>query len=273
MKKLVILLILFIVFAVTVSAQEPISNLKVTPSNQKGNISINYDLAPAGKYGTWTVRVYFSVESKTDYREITDECTGHVGPNVKPGKYRSIVWNVLDHRQRLVANPCYIKVEASYEAASYAKYVDMGEEEEYPEYDSGNYEIDPSGGDEYDRGGPEVSTVNGAHISTISVRQQPGTYRLRFSCRLTNNGDRQYFERGVIVVSLVTTEGEIILKTGVLRRSDTNEYVNFWLNPGQYHNIYTDIDFGNIDVEEVLSADISFNTGLNFHITTFAMYL
>lgn len=272
MKKLSVLVILFILIAASVPAQEPISNLVITPSNQKGNISINYDLAPAGKYGTWTVKVYYSIESKSDFLEITDECSGSVGPNVKPGKYRGIVWNVLDHRQGLTANPCYIKLEAVYEAIGYAKYVDMGEEEEYPEYGSGDYDIDPGTGADYDRGGPEVSTADGATFTAFAVRRQPGTYRLRFSSRLTNNGDRKYFDGGAIDVTLVTSEGEIMSRSGVLRRSDTNDYVNMWLNPGQYQIMHADIDFGNIDVEEVLFADISFSNGLNFHIRSFEEY-
>lgn len=139
--------------------------------------------------------MYYSIESKSDYRDITDECSGYVWSNVKPGKYRSIVWNVLDHRQNLVANPCYIKVEAVYEAVGYAKYVDMGEEEEYPEYDSGENEI------------------------------------------------------------------------------GTGEYVNMWLHPGHYQIMYADIDFGNIDVEEILYADISFTNGMSFHILSFQQHL
>lgn len=273
MKKLAVFMVLLILITTSVSAQEPISNLVITPSNEKGNISINYNLGTVEKYGTWAVKVYYSIESKSDYQDITDECSGHVGSNVKPGKYRGIVWNVLDHRQNLVANPCYIKVEAVYEAVGYAKYVDMGEEEEYLEYDSGENEIDTGGAGDYDRGGPEVSTVDGAAFTAVSVRRQPGTYRLRFSSRLTNKGDRKYFEGGAMDVTLVSTEGEVLSGSGVLRRSGTGEYVNMWLHPGQYQIMYADIDFGNIDVEEVLYADISFTNGMSFHILSFEQHL
>jgi len=102
---------LFILITTNLFGQQ-ITN--VQDIQQDDDIRITYDLYGGNNIEQFTVSLYVSLDGRSSWRGPLAAVSGDVGPGIRPGRDKTIIWRVLEEFDELQGNSIYFKVTATY---------------------------------------------------------------------------------------------------------------------------------------------------------------